>query len=379
MAHGPACGWTVAPVQAQTDVTFLDETLAHDPARPAAGHWIGTLTPRAGPAVFTALLMAHDDATGWSATVTLLPAGAIAKAASDVVVAERAITVSLAAPRGVLRFEAQLSEDAQRLRGQVVTLLEGQAQPDPATFELARTPRPVDLPGPLAFAGKLELPGMGGIATTLVFARTPAGHWVGHMDVPSQGLLAYPLVNVSRDGDRVTADALMFPAPNVRLETTLSDDERRLTGHFKQGPYDLEIDFARNDDYAAAPVRRPQHPQPPFPYATHEVTIAHPDGHALAGTLSVPQGDGPFPAVVTISGSGPQDRDETVFGHKPFLVLADYLTRHGIAVLRYDDRGTAGSGGTFKGATRAPTSPPMLPRRSRFSASAARSIAAASA
>ncbi len=95
-----------------------------------------------------------------------------------------------------------------------------------------------------------------------------------------------------------------------------------------------------------APVR-PQTPVPPFPYAQVEASYDNParPGVHLAGTLTVPKGKGPFPAVVLITGSGPQDRDETAFGHKPFLVLADYLTRRGIAVLRVDDRGVGGSKG----------------------------------
>jgi pimeloyl-ACP methyl ester carboxylesterase len=94
-------------------------------------------------------------------------------------------------------------------------------------------------------------------------------------------------------------------------------------------------------------TRRPQTPTPPFPYLSEEVeyeNAQHPGVH-LAGTLTRPRGPGPFPAVLLITGSGAQDRDETVFGHKPFLVLADDLTRRGIAVLRVDDRGVGGSSG----------------------------------
>src|SRR5690606_22363463 len=74
-------------------------------------------------------------------------------------------------------------------------------------------------------------------------------------------------------------------------------------------------------------------------------------GVDLSGTLTIPEGNGPFPAVVLLTGSGPQDRDETIWGHKPFLVIADFLTRHGIAVLRSDDRGVGASGGIFEEAT----------------------------
>ncbi len=98
---------------------------------------------------------------------------------------------------------------------------------------------------------------------------------------------------------------------------------------------------------------RPQEPVPPLPYQTELVRFENTrEGIHLAGTLSLPFGEGPYPAIVLITGSGPQDRDETIAGgHKPFLILADYLTRRGIAVLRYDDRGVAGSSGDFASAT----------------------------
>ncbi len=98
---------------------------------------------------------------------------------------------------------------------------------------------------------------------------------------------------------------------------------------------------------------RPQEPRPPFPYIEEEVNYPNPDapGVHLAGTLTRPSTGGPFPAVLLITGPGPQDRDETISGHKPFLVLSDYLTRRGIAVLRVDDRGTAKSTGNFDTST----------------------------
>jgi len=101
-------------------------------------------------------------------------------------------------------------------------------------------------------------------------------------------------------------------------------------------------------------VRRPQEPKPPYPYNEEEVSF--PNTHAgitLAGTLTYPTSGGPFAAAVLISGSGAQDRDENIFNHKPFKVIADHLSRNGIAVLRYDDRGKAGSKGDFASATTA--------------------------
>jgi pimeloyl-ACP methyl ester carboxylesterase len=97
---------------------------------------------------------------------------------------------------------------------------------------------------------------------------------------------------------------------------------------------------------------RPQEPVKPYPYHEEEVSFENAEaGITLAGTLTLPKKDGSFPAVVLISGSGAQNRDEELMGHKPFLVIADYLTRNGIAVLRFDDRGTAASTGDFKTAT----------------------------
>ena len=97
---------------------------------------------------------------------------------------------------------------------------------------------------------------------------------------------------------------------------------------------------------------RPQDPLSPFPYEVEEVEFRNKiDGAELSGTLTIPQDGETFPAVILVSGSGLQDRDETVYGHKPFKVIADYLCRNGIAVLRYDDRGVGGSGGSAAGAT----------------------------
>src|SRR6202451_3172639 len=96
-----------------------------------------------------------------------------------------------------------------------------------------------------------------------------------------------------------------------------------------------------------------EEPKPAFPYVQEDVSYSNPAARdvTLAGTLTKPATGGPFPAVLLITGAGPQDRDETTSGRRPFLVLADYLTRRGIAVLRVDDRGVGGSTGVFKAST----------------------------
>lgn len=99
-------------------------------------------------------------------------------------------------------------------------------------------------------------------------------------------------------------------------------------------------------------IRRPQEPEKPYPYNEEEVVYDNQNaGIKLAGTLTLPRSEGQFPAVILITGDGQQDRDEAVLGHRPFLVLADSLTRRGIAVLRVDDRGIGGSTGNFSLAT----------------------------
>jgi len=119
------------------------------------------------------------------------------------------------------------------------------------------------------------------------------------------------------------------------------DAERRIAGL-----------FMRPSDDPAAFGPRPQHPKAPFPYAQREVSYENPaDKSTIAGTLTVPEGAGPHPVVLLITGSGSQDRDETIFGHKPFWVIADHLSRHGIAALRVDDRSVGKSTGEAKGAT----------------------------
>lgn len=174
--------------------------------------------------------------------------------------------------------------------------------------------------------------------------------WVGAIDIPMQGILDMPL-RVQRSEAGVVARIPVGLPATITLEE--KDDGAVLEGTFVQGPINAPIVFKRSSD----PVRgmsRPQEPRPPFPYATRDVRVPTPMGHELAGTLTLPEGASSkrrVPGVVLLSGSGLQDRDETLMGHKPFLVLADALTRAGVAVLRCDDRGVGSSGGDGAKAT----------------------------
>ena len=123
-----------------------------------------------------------------------------------------------------------------------------------------------------------------------------------------------------------------------------------ITGIFQQGIIVENMTFYK--EAKQEEPKRPQNPKPPFSYDIEEVKFMNlQDSFYLAGTLTLPKNNNQTPAIVLISGSGPQNRDEEIMGHKPFWVLADYLTSLGYAVLRYDDRGTHSSGGDYASAT----------------------------
>jgi len=205
-------------------------------------------------------------------------------------------------------------------------------------------------PSPQAFQGMwVGVLEAGAAKLRVVFHVNAAagGTLSGTMDSPDQGAAGIPATSVTAQGT-----TLRFAAANagITYQGTLSADGSKLEGTFTQGTARIPLSLTRGE--APAPPERPQHPTPPFPYRVEEVSVPNdPADVVLAGTLTLPQGPGPFPGVVLVSGSGPQDRDESLMGHKPFLVLADHLTRKGIAVLRYDDRGVGGSTGRFASAT----------------------------
>ena len=189
----------------------------------------------------------------------------------------------------------------------------------------------------------------GGASLTIVFniSQDADGAFTGTMDSPDQGAIGIPLTSVTIEGSSVTVSIQVIQGTYTG---TLSDEGDQLSGTWSQGPASLALTLVKGDP--SPPPERPQEPKPPYPYSIEEVTFTNTEaGIDLAGTLTIPDGLGPFPGVVLVSGSGPQDRDESLMGHKPFLVLADHLSRRGIAVLRFDDRGVGSSGGEFQTAT----------------------------
>lgn len=199
--------------------------------------------------------------------------------------------------------------------------------------------------------GDLKVPGQ---TLTMEFAFTQAaeGTWSGTLHVKGQTPAPMPFGRVTVEGDRLVAEVHAFRAT---FEAKLSADGKLLNGLWKQNGADLDLVMARQAAPSAPTVqRRPQDPVAPFPYAEEEVSYVNPHGNIrLAGTLTLPRRKGPHPAVLLITGSGAQNRDSELMGHRPFKLIADDLTRRGFAVLRVDDRGVGGSTGSVTESTSA--------------------------
>lgn len=147
-------------------------------------------------------------------------------------------------------------------------------------------------------------------------------------------------------------DSLLIECKSIGLKVDVVRHDGTLVGYWKQSIIKEDITFYPTDTLFT--LLRPQTPQSPYPYIEESVTADYTDSQGnvihLEGTLTCPKGNGPYPTIVLVSGSGQQNRDEEIMQHKPFLVLADYLARRGIATLRYDDRGVGASTGPLDNA-----------------------------
>ena len=201
------------------------------------------------------------------------------------------------------------------------------------------------LPG--SWLGKLSI---NGIDLRLVFniKLNEKDSLIATLDSPDQGAKNIPLGKVIADDKKLTIKA---PALLGEYNGTITSDST-LDGTWTQHGASFTVNLKRLK--TAFIVNRPQEPKPPFSYTSEDVTFTNDKFNIkLAGTLTFPNGPGPFKAVIMITGSGAQNRNEELLGHKPFLVIADYLSRNGIAVLRYDDRGFGNSQGNYSEATSA--------------------------
>lgn len=197
------------------------------------------------------------------------------------------------------------------------------------------------------WTGKLALPNS--LELTIVFnlSKNDSGIYSSTLDSPDQGAMG-----IATESTSIDADSILIKIPVVQGYYTgkIFYNEMKITDKWFQGGMGLDLMLNKVDKLAGP--NRPQEPKEPFPYNSEEVLFENEtDDVVLAGTLTYPREGNNFPAVVMITGSGGQDRNEELFGHKPFLVISDYLTKNGIAVLRFDDRGIAQSTGNHNKAT----------------------------
>ena len=330
---------------------FLATIPAHAQAgtQDLAGDWQGTLS--AGGQQFRLVLHVTKapDASLKATLDSIDQPGANGIPVDSVSLKDSKLSLDIAVIHGT--YEGKVSADGKTISG---TWTQGQSFP--LEFKRADAPvkaaKPSDIDG--AWMGTLEL---GTLKLRVVFhiAATPDG-LTATLDSPDQGANGIATSSVTRDGSslKIEIQKIGGTFEGKIAADSASAGPSSIEGTFTQLGSAHPLVLKRLKDSAELELKRPQNPVKPYPYHDEDVSYDNKlQNVTLAATLTVPQGKGPFPAVVLITGSGPQDRDETLLGHKPFLVLSDYLTRHGIAVLRADDRGTAKSTGDFKTATTA--------------------------
>ncbi|MDP6478800.1 MAG: alpha/beta fold hydrolase [Phycisphaerales bacterium] len=303
---------------------------------PLAGIWTGDLvTPNGGIA-----LRIHITPTGtntWTGSIDTPSQGSFGIPLSSVRFDGHTARIGCATTDAT--WTATLGEGGKELRGTWVQ--RGGSFP----LSCTRGPAPPEIPPALArqligtWEGTLDV---GAVQLRLVIGlqRNSPTTIAGYLVSPDQSPDQVAIGRVDWASDRSVR--ILIGTVGASFDATLSTSGGTLEGMFTQGGVPFELSLLRVE--SASTVNRPQEPTPPFPYQVEEVTYRNEIGDVtIAGTLTVPDGEGPFPAAILITGSGGQDRNEEIFQHKPFWVIADHLTRRGIAVLRVDDRGIGGS------------------------------------
>ncbi len=317
-------------------------------AQDISGDWQGTLDTGGGQLrLVLHITKAPDGAL--KATLDSVDQGANGIPVSSITLKDSKLNLDVAAVHGT--YDGQVQPDGKTIKGTW-----SQSQSLPLDFTRASTPiktehkpaKPSDIDG--AWIGTLDT-GMAKLRVVFHIVNTEDG-LIATLDSPDQGAKGLPTTSVKREGSTLKIEA---NAIKGRFEGTIAPDLSTIDGKWTQGGNTWPLVLKRVKDQAELePPKRPQNPVKPYPYREEDVSYENKvQSVTLAATITIPPGKGPFPGVVLITGSGPQDRDETLLGHKPFLVLSDYLTRHGIVVLRADDRGTGKSTGVFASATTA--------------------------
>jgi pimeloyl-ACP methyl ester carboxylesterase len=317
------------------------------PPRPPAleGEWTGTL--QAGETQLQLVLHLSKNSQGeWQAKLDSINQSVYGMEVSKVTLNEEAVRFEL--PSVAAKFQGKILPDHRTIRGvweQGGTGLPLRFEKRSAGKKLQPSANAIS-PAEGTWQGAIETGNMR-MRLQLHLSHDDKKRLAASVDSLDQGVQGIPAADVSEKSGELK---LELPAFNAEYIGTLSSDKNEINGHWSQNENLETLNFRRSDQVLE--LRRPQNPRKPYPFREEEVSFAAGDGKAtLAGTLSLPQGTGPFPAAVLVGGSGPNDRDESVAGHKPFLILADFLARKGIAVLRYDKRGISGSTGNFSEAT----------------------------
>jgi uncharacterized protein len=309
------------------------------------GEWSGTL--QVGETQLRLVLHLSKDGKGeWHAKVDSLDQAVFGIEANKVTRDEDALRFELASVGA--QFQGKILPDHKTIRG----VWEQGGTGLPLKFE--KRPAGAEAKAAANAVSKAEGTWQGAIETgnmrlrlQLHLSHDEQGQLLAALDSLDQGIQGIPASKVTEKDGEVKFELPVF---NAVYTGTLSATKNEIKGRWNQNENLEELDFVRSDKVLE--LRRPQTPAKPYPYKEEEVTFASGDGKStLAGTLTLPPGAGPFAAAVLVSGSGPNDRDQTIEGQKPFLVIADFLTRKGIAVLRYDKRGIAQSTGDYAGAT----------------------------
>ncbi len=298
------------------------------------GDWTGVLSPP-GAKLTLVLHITRSSGGALAATLDSVDQNAFGIPVKSVTLEGAKLALDVAAVHG--SFAGTVSSDGKTIAGTWT-----QSSPLPLTFTRAV---PSDIDG--AWSGVLDT-GMQRLRLLFHILNTASGLTATMVSV-DQGGNAIPVAGVTRNGSSIRFDVAMIGGA---YEAKISEDRQRMNGTWSQGGRSLPLALERVKNTSELQPKRPQEPKPPFPYTVRDVRYENKDaGLTLAATLTIPPGDGPFPAVLLICGSGPHDRDETLMGHKPFLVLSDFLTRHGIVTLRADKRGIGQSGGDYATAT----------------------------
>jgi len=331
-------------------MAILASTVLVASAQDVAGDWQGTL--KAGGAELRLVLhIAKGEGGELKATLDSVDQAANGIPVSAITLKDSQLSLTVDAVHGT--YEGKVNAAATEIegtwsQGQSLSLDFKRVTPTAKPAKSDHKPaKPSDIDGD--WLGTLDT-GVMKLRVVFHITNTEDG-LAATMDSLDQGAKGFPATTVTRDGTSLKMELKQMAG---NFEGKIAQDLTTIDGTWTQGGNALPLVLKRVKDAAELERRRPQNPVRPYPYRDEEVSYLNPSaGITLAATLTIPPGKGPFPAVLLITGSGPQDRDEALMGHRPFLVLSDYLTRHGIVVLRADDRGVAKSGGKFSTGTTA--------------------------